>query len=102
VQGLQEYFWKEYEVNAKLNDIVVRAFEETWQTRERFDTSMRMAPTSRRQRVSEATTTWPLIRRGTMVPLRDPSFRFGAVDVSGWASRPAWPASAATVCALEI
>ena len=30
VQGLQEYFWKEYEVNAKLNDIVVRAFEETW------------------------------------------------------------------------
>ena len=41
VQGLQEYFWKEYEVNAKLNDIVVRAFEETWQTRERFGTSMR-------------------------------------------------------------
>ena len=36
VQGLQEYFWKEYEVNAKLNDIVVRAFEETWSTRERF------------------------------------------------------------------
>ena len=36
VQGLQEYFWKEYEVNAKLNDIIVRAFEETWQTRERF------------------------------------------------------------------
>src|SRR5919206_2388751 len=26
VQGLQEYFWKESEVNAKLNDIVVRAF----------------------------------------------------------------------------
>ena len=41
VQGLQEYFWKEYEVNAKLNDIVVRAFEETWETRERFATSMR-------------------------------------------------------------
>ena len=41
VQGLQEYFWKEYEVNAKLNDITVRAFEETWQTRERYATSMR-------------------------------------------------------------
>ena len=30
VQGLQEYFWKEDEVNAKLNDIVTRAFDETW------------------------------------------------------------------------
>jgi glutamate dehydrogenase (NAD(P)+) len=58
VQGLQEYFWKEYEVNAKLNDIVVRAFEETWQTRERFTTSMRMAAYGLAvQRVSEATTT---------------------------------------------
>src|SRR5205823_7227389 len=26
VQGLQEYFWKESEVNAKLNEIVSRAF----------------------------------------------------------------------------
>ena len=34
VQGLQEYFWKENEVNAKLNDIVSRAFEETWETPE--------------------------------------------------------------------
>jgi glutamate dehydrogenase (NAD(P)+) len=58
VQGLQEYFWKEYEVNAKLNDIVVRAFEETWQTRERFGTSMRMAAYGLAvQRVAEATTT---------------------------------------------
>ena len=32
VQGLQEYFWKEVEVNAKLNDIVSRAFDETWET----------------------------------------------------------------------
>jgi glutamate dehydrogenase (NAD(P)+) len=57
VQGLQEYFWKEYEVNAKLNDIVVRAFEETWQTRERFQTSMRMAAYGLGvQRVAEATT----------------------------------------------
>ena len=58
VQGLQEYFWKEYEVNAKLNDIVVRAFEETWSARERFATSMRMAAYGLAvQRVAEATTT---------------------------------------------
>ena len=57
VQGLQEYFWKEYEVNAKLNDIVVRAFEETWSTRERYGTSMRMAAYGLAvQRVAEATT----------------------------------------------
>ena len=57
VQGLQEYFWKEYEVNAKLNDIIVRAFEETWQTRERFQTSMRYAAYGLAvQRVAEATT----------------------------------------------
>jgi glutamate dehydrogenase (NAD(P)+) len=57
VQGLQEYFWKEYEVNAKLNDIVVHAFEETWSTRERYTTSMRMAAYGLAvQRVAEATT----------------------------------------------
>ena len=37
VQGLQEYFWREDEVNAKLHDIVARAFEEAWQTRDRYD-----------------------------------------------------------------
>jgi len=58
VQGLQEYFWKEYEVNAKLNDIVVRAFEETWSAKERFSTSMRLAAYGLAvQRVAEATTT---------------------------------------------
>ncbi len=57
VQGLQEYFWKEYEVNAKLNDIVVRAFEETWSTRDRYGSSMRMAAYGLAvQRVAEATT----------------------------------------------
>ena len=30
VQGLQEYFWKEPEVNSKLRDIITRAFNETW------------------------------------------------------------------------
>jgi glutamate dehydrogenase (NAD(P)+) len=58
VQGLQEYFWKETEVNAKLNDIVTRAFNETWQTHESRQTSMRMAAYGLAvNRVAEATTT---------------------------------------------
>ena len=58
VQGLQEYFWREDEVNAKLNDIVVRAFRETWETKERHDTSMRNAAYGLAvQRVAEATVT---------------------------------------------
>jgi len=58
VQGLQEYFWKEAEVNAKLNDIVVRAFNETWATQERRTTSMRVAAYGLAvERVAEATIT---------------------------------------------
>jgi glutamate dehydrogenase (NAD(P)+) len=58
VQGLQEYFWKEAEVNAKLNDIVSRAFEETWETAERREIPMRMAAYGLAvQRVAEATIT---------------------------------------------
>jgi glutamate dehydrogenase (NAD(P)+) len=58
VQGLQEYFWREDEVNAKLHDIVARAFEEAWVTRERYDTSLRMSSYGLAvQRVAEATTT---------------------------------------------
>ena len=58
VQGLQEYFWKEAEVNAKLNDIVTRAFNETWATMDSRGTSMRLAAYGLAvQRVSEATTT---------------------------------------------
>jgi glutamate dehydrogenase (NAD(P)+) len=58
VQGLQEYFWKESEVNAKLNDIVVRAFNETWATREKRATSMRVAAYGLAvERVAEATIT---------------------------------------------
>jgi len=58
VQGLQEYFWKETEVNAKLNDIVSRAFEETWDTALRRDVPMRMAAYGLAvQRVAEATIT---------------------------------------------
>ena len=58
VQGLQEYFWKEVEVNAKLNDIVSRAFEETWETAQKRDMPMRVAAYGLAvQRVAEATIT---------------------------------------------
>ena len=58
VQGLQEYFWKEDEVNRRLNDITSRAFHETWGTYESRDTTMRMAAYGLAvQRVSEATLT---------------------------------------------
>jgi glutamate dehydrogenase (NAD(P)+) len=58
VQGLQEYFWKEAEVNAKLNDIVSRAFDETWDTAQRRNVPMRVAAYGLAvQRVAEATVT---------------------------------------------
>ncbi|MGH9132732.1 MAG: Glu/Leu/Phe/Val family dehydrogenase [Ilumatobacteraceae bacterium] len=58
VQGLQEYFWKEYEVNAKLNDIVTRGFQETWDTHEATGAPMRMSAYGVAvKRVGEATTT---------------------------------------------
>jgi glutamate dehydrogenase (NAD(P)+) len=58
VQGLQEYFWKETEVNAKLNDIMSRAFEETWETAEQRHMPMRVAAYGLAvQRVAEATIT---------------------------------------------
>jgi glutamate dehydrogenase (NAD(P)+) len=58
VQGLQEYFWKESEVNAKLNDIITRAFAETWRTHEERSLPMRQAAYALAVgRVSEATTT---------------------------------------------
>jgi glutamate dehydrogenase (NAD(P)+) len=58
VQGLQEFFWKEDEVNAKLKEIVDKAFEETWSLHEARDVSMRMAGYGLAvQRVAEATLT---------------------------------------------
>jgi glutamate dehydrogenase (NAD(P)+) len=58
VQGLQEYFWKEEEVNARLNEIMTRAFDETWEVRESRETSMRMSAYGLAvQRVAEATVT---------------------------------------------
>jgi glutamate dehydrogenase (NAD(P)+) len=43
VQGLQEYFWKEPEVNSKLRDIVTRAFNETWHVSQTREIAMRPA-----------------------------------------------------------
>jgi glutamate dehydrogenase (NAD(P)+) len=58
VQGLQEYFWKEAEVYAKLNDIITRAFGETWRVQEEKSISMRKAAyVLAVGRVAEATTT---------------------------------------------
>ncbi|MHB8641669.1 MAG: Glu/Leu/Phe/Val family dehydrogenase [Gaiellaceae bacterium] len=58
VQGLQEYFWKEAEVNAKLNDIITKAFDETWATMEQRQVGMRTAAYGLAvQRVAEATVT---------------------------------------------
>jgi glutamate dehydrogenase (NAD(P)+) len=58
VQGLQEYFWKENEVNARLNDIMTRAFNETWQTMEARGFSMRVSSYGLAvQRVAQATMT---------------------------------------------
>jgi glutamate dehydrogenase (NAD(P)+) len=58
VQGLQEYFWKEPEVNSKLRDIVTSAFNETWHLAQERDTSMRSAAYGVAVgRVAEATVT---------------------------------------------
>ena len=58
VQGLQEYFWSEAEVNAKLNDIVTRAFNETWRAHEERAMPMRLAAYAIAVgRVAEATIT---------------------------------------------
>jgi glutamate dehydrogenase (NAD(P)+) len=58
VQGLQEYFWKEDEVNERLNDIVTRAFREAWDTHKERQTSLRIASYGIGvRRVAEATVT---------------------------------------------
>jgi glutamate dehydrogenase (NAD(P)+) len=56
VQGLQEYFWKEAEVNVKLDAIISRAFAETWAHRERHGVHARLAAYGLAvERVAEAT-----------------------------------------------
>jgi glutamate dehydrogenase (NAD(P)+) len=58
VQGLQEYFWKEEEVNGRLDDILTRAFAETWELHENRGISMRQAAYALAVgRVAEATVT---------------------------------------------
>jgi len=57
VQGLQEYFWKEDEVNERLREIVSRAFAETWELHTSRGVPMRMAAYGLGvQRVAEAAT----------------------------------------------
>ena len=58
VQGLQQYFWKEQEVNARLDEIITRAFDETWHVHVTRDLPLRVAAYGlAAQRVAEATTT---------------------------------------------
>ena len=57
VQGLQQYFWSEEEVNSRLDAIVTRAFDETWQMHEERTLPMRIAAYGVAvQRVADATT----------------------------------------------
>ena len=43
VQGLQSFFWREEEVNAKLNEIMTRAFYEVYETSKKYNVHMRTA-----------------------------------------------------------
>ncbi len=57
VQGLQQYFWSEQEVNSRLDEIVTRAFRETWDLHEARDVPLRVAAYGLAvQRVAAATT----------------------------------------------
>jgi glutamate dehydrogenase (NAD(P)+) len=55
VQGLQEFFWKEDEVNLRLSEIVTGAFAETWALHDQRGVSLRAAAYGLAvQRVAEA------------------------------------------------
>jgi glutamate dehydrogenase (NAD(P)+) len=55
VQGLQEFFWKEDEVNMRLSEIISGAFAETWALHEQRGVSLRAASYGLAvQRVAEA------------------------------------------------
>jgi glutamate dehydrogenase (NAD(P)+) len=57
VQGLQSFFWSERDVNVKLRDIMIQAFEEVFQTTQLHDVDMRTgAYLVAVKRVSEAIT----------------------------------------------
>ena len=56
VQGLQEFFWKEEEVNARLAEIVAKAFGETWALHAERAVTLRAAANGLAvRRVAEAT-----------------------------------------------
>jgi glutamate dehydrogenase (NAD(P)+) len=56
VQGLQEFFWKEAEVNLRLSEIIAGAFAETWALHESRDVTLRTAAYGLGvRRVAEAT-----------------------------------------------
>ncbi|MBM4364081.1 MAG: Glu/Leu/Phe/Val dehydrogenase [Deltaproteobacteria bacterium] len=58
VQGLQEYFWTEDEVNQRLDEITTRAFAATWELKQREGCSLRLAAYGLAvQRVAEASIT---------------------------------------------
>ncbi len=58
VQGLQEYFWKEDEINQRLHGIIARAFDETWALHESAGVTVRLAAYGLGvQRVAEALVT---------------------------------------------
>ncbi|MGE5582285.1 MAG: Glu/Leu/Phe/Val family dehydrogenase [Bacillota bacterium] len=42
VQNLQSLFWDEHEINSLLKKIIIRAFDEVWETAQKKKTSMRM------------------------------------------------------------
>ena len=43
VQGLQQYFWSEQEVDSRLDAIITRAFKETWELHEQRELPLRLA-----------------------------------------------------------
>jgi glutamate dehydrogenase (NAD(P)+) len=43
VQGLQQYFWSEQEVDSRLDAIITRAFDQTWQLHEERGLPLRLA-----------------------------------------------------------
>lgn len=55
VQNAANYYWSEEEVLVKLEKIMVRAFDEVWETKEKYGVNMRVAAFVRAvERVSEA------------------------------------------------
>ncbi len=43
VQGLQFYFWRESEINTRLQEVIIRAFNQVWSLAEREGTTLRTA-----------------------------------------------------------